>query len=249
MKKIAAACLFSVLSALATRADIIYFKDGLKTVCQDKAWEENGQVKCEYGGWTITYKKSDVLRILSTTPPTQTDPPTSPPPVQTKIKPAQSGSPKQIQSPSAGIAFYDPRRPLVYWTDENTKHKSYKAAIQALADQYDRPADWIQTHMGDTNDLSEIHRNLAKSNLDQAQTPTKRPEKIKPKLEFYNPRRPSPYWTDVSSKHKGYHEAIQALAQKYDRPAEWIKQYMGQTNDLAQIHQNLQVQKNTETTE
>jgi hypothetical protein len=70
VKKIAIACLLLALSAFTGRADIIYFKDGLKTICQEKTWEEDGQVKCEYGGWIISYQKSDILRILKTTPPT-----------------------------------------------------------------------------------------------------------------------------------------------------------------------------------
>ena len=30
----------------------------------------------------------------------------------------------------------------------------------ALAIQYDRTPDWVQAHMGETNDLSQIHQNL-----------------------------------------------------------------------------------------
>ena len=44
-------------------ADIIYFKDGMKTVCLEKAWEENGEVKCEYDGVVLSYRKEDVDRI------------------------------------------------------------------------------------------------------------------------------------------------------------------------------------------
>jgi hypothetical protein len=69
VKKVAIACLLLALSALTGRADIIYFKDGLKTICQEKTWDEDGQVKCEYGGWIISYHKSDFLIIIKTTPP------------------------------------------------------------------------------------------------------------------------------------------------------------------------------------
>jgi len=65
---IIAACLIAVCLAVAAHADIIYFKDGLKMICQERAWEEKDQVKCEYAGWVITYQKKDVLRILKTTP-------------------------------------------------------------------------------------------------------------------------------------------------------------------------------------
>jgi hypothetical protein len=47
----------------AASADIIYFKDGMKTVCLEKAWEEDGEVKCEYDGVVLSYKKSEVERI------------------------------------------------------------------------------------------------------------------------------------------------------------------------------------------
>ena len=45
------------------KADIIFFKDGMKTVCQEKAWEEGQEVKCEYEGTVLSYQKKDVLRI------------------------------------------------------------------------------------------------------------------------------------------------------------------------------------------
>ena len=57
---------------LPASADIIYFKDGLKTICQGKAWEADGEVKCKYKGWTLSYQKKDVLRIVKTTPKVKT---------------------------------------------------------------------------------------------------------------------------------------------------------------------------------
>ncbi|MBT8365402.1 MAG: hypothetical protein KJP23_11915 [Deltaproteobacteria bacterium] len=93
MKKFVAACLFPVFLAITADADIIYFKDGMKTICQDKAWEENDQVKCEYAGWILTYQKSDVLRILKsrsskpTTQPAIKDPKKD----QVKIPPGPAG--------------------------------------------------------------------------------------------------------------------------------------------------------------
>jgi hypothetical protein len=160
VKKVAIACLLLVLSAFTGRADIIYFKDGLKTICQEKTWEEDGQVKCEYGGWIISYQKSDILRILKTTPSTPPAHSEKKPKVTKKIDPAQGSSNKIIPPKVKGLAFYDPKRPDKYWTDKNTRHKNYKDAIQALVKKYDRPPEWIQANMGQTNDLSEIHQNL-----------------------------------------------------------------------------------------
>jgi hypothetical protein len=240
VKKVAAAWLILILTAFTARADIIYFKDGLKTFCQEKAWEEDGQIKCEYGGWIINYQKSDILRILKTTPPIQTAPPEKKPKGSKTIEPEQ-GVPKKIAHPKVkGLAFYDPRRPYKYWSDKGTKHKNYNDAIQALAIQYNRPPEWIQANMGDSNNLAEIHRNLADPDVNQTKTIVKPSVTKHPEVEFYSPRRPFPYWTDVSTKHKSYREAIQALSQKYGHSPEWIKQNMGQTNDLSEIHQNLQ---------
>jgi hypothetical protein len=160
VKKVAVVCLLVVLSASAGRADIIYFKDGLKTICQEKTWEEDGQVKCEYRGWIITYQKSDILRILKTTPPETTVPGQKKPRVAKKIEPAKTVSQKSIPPDVNGLRFYDPQRPDKYWTDKNTRHQNYQDAIQALARKYDRSPEWIQANMGQTNDLSEIHQNL-----------------------------------------------------------------------------------------
>jgi hypothetical protein len=76
-------------------------------------------------------------------------------------------SPVEIQTPKGDtppeILFYDPRRPQKYWTSATAKHDTFKEAISALAKAYDRAPEWIQQHMGNTNNLSEIHENLAKS--------------------------------------------------------------------------------------
>jgi len=242
VKKIIAVCLLFGLTAFTADADIIYFRDGMKTVCQERAWEEGGQVKCEYGGWTITYQKADVLRILKTTPPkSKTQPEKMPLSVQ---KPAPSpASPEKIAVPKTkGTAFYDPRRPFKYWSDKNSKHTTYQEAIDALAEKYGRSSEWIQAHMGDSNDLEQIHRNLSEPTL-SPDIPASNPKiSNTPGIVFYNPRRSYPYWTSETAKHKSYQEAIEALAELYGRSPEWVRQNMGASNDLTQIHQNLSQQ-------
>jgi len=161
LKKVAVAWLLPALLAFTANADIIYFKDGLKTICQERAWEEESQVKCEYGGWIINYQKSDVLRILKTTPPERNELPEKKPEAIKIVKPAAGITKKIPAAKLGGLVFYDPRRPYKYWTDKATKYKTYKEAIQALAIKYDRPPEWIQQHMGQTNDLAEIHQNLS----------------------------------------------------------------------------------------
>ena len=60
-----------------------------------------------------------------------------------------------------GFQFYDPRRQYKYWVSDRSKHHTLKEAVNAFARQYDRPPAWIKAHLGETNDLVEIHQNLA----------------------------------------------------------------------------------------
>jgi hypothetical protein len=258
VKELITACLLTGLIAFPANADIIYFKDGMKTICQERSWEENGEVKCEYAGWIITYQKADILRIVKTTRPKNAPPPdtsattkrTEPdkktaqpeknqPVTQTTATGSITKKIKPVPNQPVGPAFYDPRRPYKYWADKNSKHKSYTEAIQALAKKYKSTQQWVQAHMGDSNDLDQIHRNLAKPQPKQVSPKTQPTASTAPELLFYNPRRPYPYWISKQSKHKSYKEAIQALAKQYDRSPEWIKLNMGATNDLNEIHRNL----------
>jgi hypothetical protein len=238
VKALVVACLFLSLLIPSVNADIIYFKDGMKTICQQKAWEEDGQIKCEYEGWVITYPIKDVSRIVKTNPtPNVTSSEKNHPvhlPAGDDGPTGESGRP-----PAGGIAFYNPRRPYKYWTDKNTKHKNYKEAIRALAEKYDRSPEWIQAHMGTTNDLGQIHRNLAGSISDRKTAIASPPVPKMPGIAFYNPRRTFPYWTGKDSKHKSYQEAIRTLAEKYGKSTDWVRKNMGNSNDLNEIHKNL----------
>ena len=69
---------------------------------------------------------------------------------------------KPVAKPK-GVLFYDPRRPYKFWTGATAKHRTFNEALEALAKQYDHPSDWVKTHMGDSNDLGEIHKNLMQS--------------------------------------------------------------------------------------
>jgi hypothetical protein len=238
VKVLIPACLLWGFIVFPARADIIYFKDGMRSICQEKAWEENDEIKCEYQGWVISYQKKDVLRIEKTVPEKIAAAPDNDHDGKDTAKKHTSNQNLSHSEPT-GLTFYDPRRPYKYWTGKDSRHKSYMEAIQALAKKYKRPAEWIQANMGDTNDLVQIHHNLANPDLKLdnplAQLPAPEPSGI----PFYNPRREFPYWTDKDSKYKNYKEAIQALAQKYAHSPEWIQANMGDSNDLSEIHQNL----------
>ena len=251
------------------KADIIFFKDGMRTVCQEKAWEEDQEVKCEYQGTILSYQKKDVLRIQEIRT-SKKAPPAKPEktpekPVAAVAKPstdlkAPDAKPKlpdkkdikllPVQpggvSNTRELEFYNPRRAHKYWTSAVSKHKTFKEAIAALAKQYDRSPDWIQQHMGETNDLNEIHQNLAGSKLNApVETKVQTQQKVSDTL-FYNPRRPQKYWTSAMAKHKTFKEAVNALSAQYGRSNQWVQQYMGKSNNLDEIHQNLQNQKLSE---
>jgi len=59
-----------------------------------------------------------------------------------------------------GLKFYDPRRSDKYWISKTSHHTSLNGAIGMLARQYGRPPEWVKSHMGGTNELDAIHRNL-----------------------------------------------------------------------------------------
>ncbi len=227
-------------------ADIIYFKDGLKTVCLEKAWEENGEVKCEYDGVVLSYSKNDVDRIEKRRT-RQQAPKSEKETTEGKLAgESKTDLPSTPAEKADGLSFYDPRRKYIYWTSKTDKHKTFQAAIAALAKQYDRPAAWIQSNMGQTNDLDQIHRNLA-DGLVEKRPPRENTVSTNTKIvEFYNPRRTHKYWTSETGRHDTFSQAVAALAREYERTADWIKRHMGDVNDLNAIRQNLAHRKQQE---
>jgi len=234
------------LAPSAASADIIYFKDGMKTVCLEKAWEENGEVKCEYDGVVLSYRKAEVERIEKK----RTQPPPPKPAVNATVSKVSAtpkpASPSASATKSDGLRFYDPRRTNKYWISKTGKYKTFKAAVAALAKQYDRSADWVQSHMGETNDLEEIHQNLGAGLTKKQQTPLKAASKNIKVVEFYNPRRTHKYWTSETARHNTFSAAMAALAKEYERSPEWVKSHMGEINDLNVIRQNLADRKQQE---
>lgn len=258
-----------MLIPLNSEADVIYFKDGMKTVCQERAWEQDAEIKCEYEGTILSYQKKDVIRIEKTGIEKQTDSQASevqepikatakqavvsevPQPVASEKKPlpqyeSEATSKQADMAETKGLEFYNPRRPQKYWTSATSKHHAFKDAIATLAKQYDRAPEWIEHHMGETNDLYEIHQNLQKSKLNApVELKEDDPKKV-PEILFYNPRRPQKYWTSANAKHKTFKEAISVLAKEYERTPEWVEQYMGTTNNLGEIRSNLANRKEVE---
>jgi hypothetical protein len=257
MKKISLAiglaALGSVLAGFlwtgaAAGADIIYFKDGMRTVCQGNAWQEKDEVHCEYDGGLLIYPKNDVLQIekgpaihgavessksqdqgLKQPSPPAADP--SPP-----SPTLSSASPRR----SSGILFYDPRRAKRYWSSATVQHDSYADALSALASEFDRPAQWIEENMGDSNDLEDIRDTLtARKQAASAVPKVSADHAAAGEIEFYNPRRPQKYWTAADARHNTYDEALAALAREFGEPPSWVELHMGDSNDIGLIRQHL----------
>ncbi len=271
MKKIVVIISLIILIPLIGNADIIFFKDGMKTVCKERAWREGQEVKCEYEGVVISYDWKDVVRIQEIRTEKKVEPPDDQEKIPVKPTAKEAARPDDITSPVSqpkppaekeiktvsikpagpspvtGLEFYNPRRPQKYWTSATSKHQTFKEAIAALAKQYDRSPQWIQQQMGETNDLDKIHRNLTNSKTSTPDEPKAVTVQKTSDTLFYNPRRPNKYWTSATAKHKTLKEAISALSAQYERSAQWVQQHMGESNNLSEIHHNLKNQKESET--
>lgn len=229
----------------AAAADIIYFKDGMRTVCHGKAWEEGEEVKCDYDGVILTYRRKDVEQIQKTI---VLEEAAALPTPASRLPEAPISKPAGLQPASNavrdGIAFYDPRRQYKYWTSSTARHRSYKEAINALAKEFGQSPQWVEKHIGETNDLGIIRKNLT--------SPVKAPEKaVTPSPGndsavhdlFYNPRREYKYRISAVHQFHTFEEAIRALAEEFEATPKWVEDHMGQENDILVIRENLKREK------
>lgn len=155
-----------------------------------------------------------------------------------------------VRRPPTGL-FYNQGKSSPYRIGPNKVFKSQAAAVEALARQYGRSTAWVQEHFGQSNELETIHANL-KNAMQQTAAP-KKEEAIalmptgKPLAkgnEFYNPRRKKKYWIGGTERYNSLDDALGALAKKYGVSVELIERYMGNTNDLKQIHENIRTNLN-----
>lgn len=61
------------------------------------------------------------------------------------------------------LTFYNPRRTEKYWISHTQRYNALEDALHALAQQYGVTIEWIDQHMGSTNDLALIHQNIKES--------------------------------------------------------------------------------------
>ncbi len=210
-------------------------------------------MRCEYDGGVLIYPKADVETIERRP---SYGPPAAPPEKQAvRVPGPASGTPSAPPPtrelalpqgrPNAGaVLFYDPRRPQKYWSSPTRHHDSYREAISALAADFDRPAEWVEQHMIDSNDLMEIRQHLEERRAagDETQPDTETP--AEKSIEFYNPRRPAKYWTSETAHFNSLAEAVQALAREFSETPEWVESHMAESNDLNVIRQSLSQAKN-----
>jgi hypothetical protein len=230
-------------------ADVIHFKDGMRTVCHGKAWEEKDEVHCEYDGGLLIYPKKDVSHIAkgsiaANTTETNTfqnlRPPASQPPTAGSSPPPAVGL-GPFPGSTSGIMFYDPRRAKKYWSSATAHHESYREALSALSAEFSRSASWIEENMGESNDLREIRDILAnRSKTSPYPAADIKDYPAAEGIEFYNPRRPKKYWTSQYAHHDTLDQAIEALGAEFGKPAAWIERHMGDDNDLEHIRRSLQ---------
>ena len=167
---------------------------------------------------------------------------TTPQPDQNAVAP-EAGAEQYSQLD--GVQFYDPRRTYKYWSSPATKHRTLKEVIAALAQKFNRSPEWVAQNLGDTNDLGEIYRNLGRAPV---KTAALTPSMIETEgIPFYDPRRPYKYQLSEKLKFHTLGEAVNILAQQYDRSPQWIKDHLGESNDIADIHRNLAQAKADET--
>jgi hypothetical protein len=56
--------------------------------------------------------------------------------------------------------FYDPAREYPYKANNISFHRTRRAAIMALAIQFDHSSEWVELNMGTSNSVAEIHHCL-----------------------------------------------------------------------------------------
>ena len=241
------------LFPICADADIIYLKDGTK-VRTAKVWEEGDVIRFsleDYEDIIITYSKEIVERIekgkgqAASRPTKQKDKDSA---AQKDAAAGETGKPKGTAAESkkpAEVVDSSERSSERVGTGQPTKTGQADVAPQP-------PAKQTRQTTGPKTDKPAKTAHAKAKVEPQAHTITKKvppagvPSSQVDGILFYNPRRPYKFWTGATSKHRTLKQALEALAKQYDRPSEWVKAHMGESNDLGEIHKNLVQSKKKE---
>lgn len=234
------------LCAADAPADTVYFKDGMRTVCSGKAWQQGEEVHCEYEGGVLVYPLADVLRIEKSpgAPPPVADaaeePDAPPPSAATPPPPPSAAAPAPAVPLSPGTKFYDPRRAEKYWSAPERRHRTLAEAVAALAQEFGLPPEEVEARIGDSNDLAEIrNRMAARPERPKAPAAPAAASENPSGLKFYDPRRPLKYATGPGRGHSTYAEAVASLAAEFHASPDWVEALLGESNDVGVIRERL----------
>jgi hypothetical protein len=156
--------------------------------------------------------------------------------------PSQSmaGSDEAIVKTNRGLSFYDPHREKRYWASRNSTFDTLNDALKALADIYNQSPQWVADNMGEENNLATIHANLIQRQKAELAAAGLKKVPAKPSQHlFYVKGRDYPYHVGPGKDFKTQAEAIDALALQYHQSADWVRQKIGNQNELEKIHQRL----------
>jgi hypothetical protein len=250
-------------------ADRIFLKDGT-IVVSDKVWQTDAHVHFILQGTQgveIRYAKEIVAKFEThgqTLKPIVSEKPRHDAAPRNQLKPGSDVNPPKgepveaatatgVPSPERtasivnstvasnhGLSFYDPRRDKRYWASRNSKHDTLDSALLALADMYGRTTQWVAAHMGDQNDLEQIHACLTqrKQAESTAEAKPKDPSKPAPR-HFYTEGGKLPYSIGSGRSFKTRDAAIEALARQYHQSVEWVDQRITNQTDVDAIDQIL----------
>ncbi len=221
-----------------------YFKDGMRTVCHGKAWEEKGYVHCEYDGGILSYPAADVDRIVKgpTAPKEPEEPSPAPPAPRPRFR-AHPPHPCRLPRPcrqnpagSCSTTRAGPRNigaaPTVNTTPTRKRSPPWPRSST------DRPSGSRKTWGTRTTWGSSGKPFPAAGSPRRPAQPMHRPtfprgsnSTIRDGLKNTGPG-PKP---DTRATRR----PSQALAREFNKTADWIERFMGDSNDLEQIRASL----------
>lgn len=261
--------LICLIYASVGNADRIYLKDGT-VIVSDKVWQTRDHVhfilkgtqnveiryaneivaKIESHGKSFTPGKAAAAHPTSRQLTTATQKPVNKErnasenavAGEKRSQPSQANVQvdKSAVTANRGLIFYDPHRKKRYWASRNSKHDTLAGALQALARQYGRTPHWVASHVGQENNLSEIHANLIQSReMETSTKATQKSNQVSAQRLFFDDGRKYPYHIGPGRDFQTRKAALEALAKQYHQSEEWVNRLIGDQTDLDAVHRIL----------